>query len=700
LKVVLTEGQAITGLPFFFGLRDNKTMHRSFTLVLFGIIFTGALALSAPPPVTKASGSKTPAKTKLAPQYDKWIREEVGYIITDEEKKAFLALSTDPQRDNFMDDFWAVRNPIRGSAVNSYKEEHYRRLQYANQTFGRRSNTPGWMTDEGRTWILFGKPVSQARFLGYGQLYSCELWFYENKNSGPSLPGYFSLLFYMPYDASEFRYYRPSLDGPLQLVRGSQFNSNQDVYKFLQPIAPDLAKAAFTLIPGDPMDSTNFTVDMTSDMMVSRIQNFANDQFNVRKIREMRSMRTNVESRLLVNDDTPLAIDSLLMTDPIGQTWLDYSVLVRDVSMGKVQVVPAQAGQPETKQLSVASGFRLLNDKGDLIAEDEEEQAFRAFGADGTFRPFQVAGRLPVMPGSYTLEFRITDRQKSRVYLGEKKFTVGLPGAAGVAGPLFFSAAKQVEKPDGTAPFQYFGAQFDPLAGDEQVRTEPLRVLYALEVPKGDSATQEYTVEYLIAHLQDREARKTVKETIPLSAFKDGRLMKSKTIPLTDLPAGAYRMVISVHAGASESVLVSSSLPIRLVDTTSSPALFFLDGARRTAAPAGASYIRALESIASKDQPNAMRYMKQALDLDVANVSAARYLVQNYFETREYATIAAVYKKAGIKAFEGSAESLAQISLSFARTGDRKQAKDILDTARALFPENAVLVATAKAFAK
>jgi hypothetical protein len=101
--------------------------------------------------------------------------------------------------------------------------------------------------------------------------------------------------------------------------------------------------------------------------------------------------------------------------------------------------------------------------------------------------------------------------------------------------------------------------------------------------------------------------------------------------------------------------------------------------------------------MSAKDLPAVMRYMKQALDLDIANSSAARYLVQNYFEGRQFATITSVYKKVGIKPFEGSAESLAQISLSFARTGDSKQAQEILNTARALFPENAVLVATAKA---
>ena len=136
---------------------------------------------------------------------------------------------------------------------------------------------------------------------------------------------------------------------------------------------------------------------------------------------------------------------------------------------------------------------------------------------------------------------------------------------------------------------------------------------------------------------------------------------------------------------------------VRLVDSSAPLPLFFLDSARKSAVPAGASYIRALEAISSKDQPAATRYMKQALDLNPANESAARYPVQTYFETHEFSTITGLYRKPGIKPFEASAESLAQISLSFARTGDRRQAQEILNTARALFPENSLLVATAKA---
>ena len=112
----------------------------------------------------------------------------------------------------------------------------------------------------GRAWILFGKPVSQPRFIGLGQVYPCELWFYSNTTGDPSLPPFFYLLFYMPGDIGEYRFYRPYLDGPMELVRGSQFNSNKSVFDFLSNYGGDLARAAFTLIPNDPIDTQTISL--------------------------------------------------------------------------------------------------------------------------------------------------------------------------------------------------------------------------------------------------------------------------------------------------------------------------------------------------------------------------------------------------------------------------------------------------------
>jgi TonB family protein len=88
--------------------------------------------------------------------YRKWLDEDVVYIITPEERNAFLALKNDQARDVFIEQFWNRRNPDPTSTRNAFKEEHYRRIAYANQHFA--SSMPGWKTDRGRIYILYGKP--------------------------------------------------------------------------------------------------------------------------------------------------------------------------------------------------------------------------------------------------------------------------------------------------------------------------------------------------------------------------------------------------------------------------------------------------------------------------------------------------------------------------------------------------------------
>jgi GWxTD domain-containing protein len=97
-------------------------------------------------------------KHELEPTYKKWLNEDVVWIITDEERKTFSKLSNDEERDNFIEQFWARRNPNPDSEDNEYKDEHYRRIAYANDHFA--SGIPGWRTDRGRTYIRFGAPDS------------------------------------------------------------------------------------------------------------------------------------------------------------------------------------------------------------------------------------------------------------------------------------------------------------------------------------------------------------------------------------------------------------------------------------------------------------------------------------------------------------------------------------------------------------
>jgi len=95
---------------------------------------------------------------KLGGVYKKWLDEDVRWIITDEELSAFKKLTTNAERDTFIEGFWQRRDPTPDTAENEYKEEHYRRIAYANEHYA--AGMPGWRTDRGRIYIMFGPPTS------------------------------------------------------------------------------------------------------------------------------------------------------------------------------------------------------------------------------------------------------------------------------------------------------------------------------------------------------------------------------------------------------------------------------------------------------------------------------------------------------------------------------------------------------------
>ncbi|MGH9711904.1 MAG: GWxTD domain-containing protein [Candidatus Acidiferrales bacterium] len=147
-------------------------MGRWAKVFLFGIL-AGGLALSpasfaqdskqdqsdskaAKRAAKEKSKSDNQLKKELDSQYKKWLDQDVVYIISPEERSAFLHLSTNEEREQFIEQFWQRRNPDPDSAENTFKEEHYRRIAYANERFA--SGIPGWKTDRGKIYIMWGPP--------------------------------------------------------------------------------------------------------------------------------------------------------------------------------------------------------------------------------------------------------------------------------------------------------------------------------------------------------------------------------------------------------------------------------------------------------------------------------------------------------------------------------------------------------------
>ncbi len=118
-------------------------------------------------PPRQASPAQAPAAeasqaSPMGTPYNKWLHEDVAYIIMDAERAAFKALQTDAEREKFIEQFWVRRDPTPGTVENEFKEEHYRRIAYANEHFspagGALGGLPGWKTDRGRIYITYGPP--------------------------------------------------------------------------------------------------------------------------------------------------------------------------------------------------------------------------------------------------------------------------------------------------------------------------------------------------------------------------------------------------------------------------------------------------------------------------------------------------------------------------------------------------------------
>ena len=162
--------------------------------LLVGLLGAPLIAQDAPEPAKLTAKQERRRLERLRKElrgpFKRWLDEDVRYIITPEERKAFVQMATDEERENFIESFWMRRDPTPDSMENEYKEEHYRRIAYANDRYA--SGIPGWKTDRGRIYIAYGpadeieshpsggqyqRPYDEGG--GFTSTYPFEIWRYR-----------------------------------------------------------------------------------------------------------------------------------------------------------------------------------------------------------------------------------------------------------------------------------------------------------------------------------------------------------------------------------------------------------------------------------------------------------------------------------------------------------------------------------------
>jgi len=166
----------------------------AFRLTIFPLVIIGAGLLGFAQDPTRQSQDPMEKPRNVKPElkkaYKDWLEKDVTYVITDEERKAFKKLQTDDEREKFIEEFWRRRDPDPDTDENEFKEEYYERIAYANEHFA--SGIPGWKSDRGRIWIMYGKPderethptggsYDRPSYEGGGNTstYPFETWFYR-----------------------------------------------------------------------------------------------------------------------------------------------------------------------------------------------------------------------------------------------------------------------------------------------------------------------------------------------------------------------------------------------------------------------------------------------------------------------------------------------------------------------------------------
>lgn len=625
----------------------------------------------------------TGAQQKMADRHRQWLERDVVYIITDEEKNIFKKLPTEEDRDKFMQQFWVLRDPTPGTPQNEYKDEHYKRMDFANQFFASDWVSEGWRSDRGKIYIILGAPGSRQFFTSGGQIYPIELWFYSANE--PSLPPFFYVLFYKKFDTGDFRLYSPYIDGPEKLVRASGAeNEPRNAYRFLRDFNMELARASLTLIPGEPADINQGT-SLSSDGMLMKVLNLANDKFRKQKLGLQRRLQEEVSSRVIYNVHA-LRVATLPLQSANGEYFLNYTLQIN---------APEQfaLGQHDDKAyLAAEIQVKLLGTKKETIYELSREvsQYFTATELeDLKKRPLALDDRIPIAPGNYEAEFLLYNKV-SRLYY-RTSATVRVEATPSttlkIGKPVLVQRCEAASNPE--EPFAFSGTKCTIQARVEaEARGRPhlsiLVPVYLGLTPVGGDAAGPVKVTYTVGRLGAGAQGKKIEETLDRRrADKMGTILVGKSIPIEGLGPGNFLLALQVSdTGSRQSV--GATMPFSVVEGTTAPLFTITIQPPEAEEQNGENeFRRGLASRAQNDPPQAAAQFTQALARNPNHAGAKRALASILYAQGDYQNVMALIGKEGVTK-SSDPETIRILIASLGKTGQINQAIVLAEQALAL----------------
>ena len=619
----------------------------------------------------------------LAPRYRHWINEEVNYIIESEERRQFLALSSDAERDNFIKFFWEARNPTPGSDINEYREEHYRRLAYVNQYFGNISAQDGWRTDRGHIYIVLGEPKQKANYPESHNVRPLQIWFYEAPN--PALPSHFYVVFYKRSIGEDYTLYSPYQDGPSRLVTGLEGKNDQknnlDIIK--RSLGNEVARTTLTLIPTEPVDLNDYTPSLQSDVLLSTIKGLADNPLT-REMLAQRRGNERVTTSIFLGANTA-ALQPVVYRDSAGRMTLHYLLSYSRPEQGIVGILSdKRTGYSLTLQTSVLTkdGKPVYVQNEKLIGDVNENQA-----AAARSKRFGAESRVPLAPGDYQVVATLTNDLNHLAVRQRTEITVPDPAQVtwSLSKVLVFSPQPPVHDPGGSLPFSVSGLRFVP-KGVQQTSLhpgEPLRLLFQIWSKPSDPATRQghkVKVHYVYGTMQAGQQTHQEDEELDAADFDaSGTLLTGRTLLTEGLTVGNYRVVITATDETTQQKAYAN-LNFHIATDAETTDLWtayeaIADSRRGNAID---DYKRGLSAASQGSNDGATAWFERAIADDAQYVPALTRLVDLLAQSGRSKEIAALSGKVDMT-HEVSQQTAIQLSQANAQVGDYPQAAKILE---------------------
>ena len=499
-------------------------------------------------PALLAGAGQSAAENALPARYRDWLAL-VAYHIQPVEREVFLKLADEPDRAAFVETFWKKRDPTPGTPDNEYRDELMARFEHVNRHFGRGTTREGWRTDMGRIHMVLGPPAVVERFEATMGLVPCQSWSYRG-DARRGLPAEFVLLFYQRGGVGEYRLYDPVSDGPARLLLNQRDIADpfdhQALYGKIAELAPTLAEAAVTRIPGEY--GYGFAPSPRNALLLADIMESPKKNVDLSYATHFLSYRGLVSTEYLTNFVGSHAATALLEDPATGLRFLHFSIVPDEVGVDFYE--------PGGRYYS---GFRV-----DVSLRSGETAVFQYGREFPVYFPREdwdrvragglaVEDSFPVAEGRYRLVVLLTNTVGKQFSLLERDLEVPPAGdPAAVEGPYVGTGYETYDR-DLHLPFKVLDRKLVVDPRKTFAPSESVAVLFNVRLPAGDAAAAG-TARVTVRGLRERDPVRRA-YTVRLDPPPAGRIV---TVPFA-LPAGElepdYYEVAVVLAGPGGEVL-------------------------------------------------------------------------------------------------------------------------------------------------